>query len=81
MIANVSQRLIEFDGNLAESIALEEVKTQSITLVLGQGVQKSLDGRISDQAAHESTAFSSLPEAREICGSVKIQTRVEMPRL
>jgi hypothetical protein len=35
MIANIPKRLIEARGNLAESVALEKVETQSITLIFG----------------------------------------------
>jgi len=35
MISDVSQRLIELQGNLGEGVALKEMQTQSIALVFG----------------------------------------------
>jgi hypothetical protein len=61
VIANVSQGLIQLLGNLVEAVTFEKMQAQSITLVFGQGVEKSLDGRIADQLTEENVV-SLFPE-------------------
>ena len=60
VISNVSQGLIQLCGNFVEAIALKEMEHQSIALVVGQGVEKSLHGRISDQQTDATSAFPAL---------------------
>jgi hypothetical protein len=48
MIANISQRLVQLCGDFGECVALVEMQAQSITLVLGESIQKPLHGRVSD---------------------------------
>jgi len=49
MISDISQGLIQLYGDLVEGITLEKMQAQSITLIFTETVQKSLDGRVSDQ--------------------------------
>ena len=81
MIANVSQGLVQLRGNFSECIALVEVQAQSIALILGEGVEKSLHGRISDQLAPELSLFPSLEGLSRLQSSVQVKVRVEVPRL
>ena len=58
------------------------MQAQSITLVFTEGVEKSLDGRISDQFAPNCVRLVRFRTGIEcVRGSIEIDTRVEVPRL
>src|SRR5579862_506466 len=82
MISDVSQGLIQLRGDLGECVSLVEMQTQSIALIFTEGVQKSLDGRISDQLHTELGFHCRLRTGVECFRSyIEVDARVEVPRL
>jgi hypothetical protein len=53
-------------------MALVKVQVQSITLIFGQGLQKSLNGRISDQFGQNSGLFPPRTQIGEAFGFLQI---------
>jgi hypothetical protein len=60
MISDIAQGLIQLHGDFSECAALEKMQAQSITLVVRQSVEESLDGRSSDQLTEELVGFRSV---------------------
>ena len=82
MIANVSHRLIELCGNFGEGVAIKEMQAQSITLVFGQCVEESLNGRISDQRAEGRGVIPALrARVHQIRDAVEVHPRVKVTRI
>ena len=80
MISNVSHGLIQLHGNFGESVALEKMQAQSITLVFGKRVEKSFDGRISDQFGQNSGLFPPRTQIGEAFG-FQIEVSIEVSRV
>ena len=82
MIANISQRLVQLHSNLVEGIALVKMQAKSIALVFSQGVEKSLDGRISDQFTKRIVRFPAIRAwIKYFRRSIEIYMCVEVTRL
>jgi len=61
-------------------MALVKVQVQSITLIFGQGLQKSLNGRISDQFGQNSGLFPPRTQIGEAFG-FQIEVSIEVSRV
>jgi len=82
MISNVSQGLIQLRGDFGECVAFVEMQAESITLVFGKSVEKSLDGRISDQFVSRLVPFGSIrPRIDCFRCFIEIDLGVEVARL
>ena len=62
-------------------MALVKVQVQSITLIFGQGLQKSLNGRISDQFGQNSGLFPPRTQIGEAFGLLQIEVSIEVSRV
>jgi hypothetical protein len=62
-------------------MALVKVQVQSITLIFGQGLQKSLNGRISDQFGQNSGLFPPRTQIGEAFGFLQIEVSIEVSRV
>jgi len=62
-------------------MALLKVQPQSITLIFGQGLQKSLNGRISNQFGQNSGLFPARTQIGEAFDFLQIEVSIEVSRV